>query len=117
MRRVVIQSHEAPTRAPLVVNPGQAVGVGTRDTEWPAFVFVTADAGTGWVPARHLSIDGDRATVVTAYDTTELTVAAGTVVDVVSDDAESGWSWCRATDGTEGWVPNRALGAISAGDA
>jgi hypothetical protein len=62
-----VKAHAIPDRAPLRVSPGQRVTVGEHDTHWPAFVFVTADNGSGWVPSRYLAPDG---TVLTPYDTT-----------------------------------------------
>jgi hypothetical protein len=107
MRRTLTNDHEAPNRPPLHVHAGEVVCVGDRDTEWPAFVFVTTDAGSGWVPARHIDADG---TMLRDYDTVELTLPAGTTVDVIEDDPESRWAWCRAADGREGWIPHRAFG-------
>lgn len=109
--RLVTADHEVPERAPLTIRPGDVVQVGARDTEWPAFVFVTTEHGTGWVPARHLDIDGSAGTVRVGYDTTELPASSGEIVDLVADDPESGWSWCRNADGREGWVPRRVLTA------
>jgi len=109
VRYVLTADHEIPDRAPLVIKPGDVVQVGDRDTEWPAFVFVTASRGTGWVPGRHLDIDGSVGTCRVAYDTTELPAVAGESVDVIEDDAESGWSWCRNAGGREGWIPHRVL--------
>lgn len=109
MRAQLTADHEIPERAPLSVRPGERVTVGERDTEWPAFVFVTAANGCGWVPARHLDIDGTTAFVRTGYDTTELAARTGDVVQILADDVESGWSWCRDAAGREGWVPNRVL--------
>jgi hypothetical protein len=109
MRAQLIADHEIPDRAPLTVRPGERVTIGDHDTEWPAFVFVTAADGCGWVPARHIDIHGEAGTVRTGYDTTELAARSGDVVEVVVDDAESGWSWCRDAAGREGWVPNRVL--------
>lgn len=106
MRRVVARAaHEIPQRAPLQLAVGQVVQVGERDTKWPEFVFVTAAHGSGWVPARHLSQSAGRATVLTAYDTTELPTGVGEVLQVVSEDLASGWLWCRSSTGREGWVP------------
>lgn len=106
MRRVVARTaHEIPQRAPLKLSVGQQVQVGERDTTWPEFVFVTAGHGSGWVPARHLSQSSRRATVLTAYDTTELPTEVGEVLQVVSEDLTSGWLWCRSSTGREGWVP------------
>ncbi|MDQ1204846.1 SH3 domain-containing protein [Microbacterium sp. SORGH_AS_0862] len=109
MRAQLTADHEVPDRAPLTVRPGDPVTVGDRDTEWPAFVFVTAVNGCGWVPARHVDIDGAAGIVRTGNDTTELAARAGDVVELVTDDVESGWSWCPDAAGREGWVPNRVL--------
>jgi hypothetical protein len=91
---------------------GEEVQVGERDTEWPAFVFVRTGHGSGWVPARHLSQTNDAAVVLVAYDTTELPTEEGDVLEVVETDELSGWLWCRAQDGREGWVPARTVSAL-----
>jgi ribosomal protein S18 acetylase RimI-like enzyme len=102
-------AHEIPDRAPLQVAVGDVVQVGERDTEWPEFVFVTATSGTGWIPARHLEIDGERANVRAAYDTTELPTVAGELLAILRRDDLSGWLWCQAETGREGWVPSRTV--------
>lgn len=48
------------------------------------------------------------ASVQTAYDTTELTTHAGEVLEVIAQDRESGWLWCRSIAG-QGWVPVSTL--------
>ena len=95
----------------MILEPGEVVQVGERDTEWPAFVFLTSSQGSGWVPARHIDIDGSVGTVRVGYDTTELPASSGENVTVVRDDPASGWSWCRNDDGREGWIPHRVLAA------
>lgn len=104
-------AHEIPDRAPLRLQPGERVHLGRRDPTWPQFAFVTAEHGTGWVPARHFSRPEGAAQVVTAYDTTELPTAAGDLLDVLAEDVESGWYWCRDATGREGWVPISTLDA------
>lgn len=104
------RAHEIPERPPIRLAPGEPVMVGERDNDWPAFVFVTAAAGQGWVPARHLSADTGAAVVEVGYDTTELAVADGQEVTVVARDDESGWWWCRTGGGAEGWVPVSVFG-------
>ena len=94
---------DVPDRPPLQLAVGERVAVGDRDSEWPEFVFVTASHGTWWVPARHLSATSGTAVVHAAYDTTELPTHAGDVVEVVAEDLTSGWLWCLARDGGEGW--------------
>lgn len=110
VHRVVARSaHEIPARSPMRVQAGDRVEVGERDVEWPAFVFVTTDTGSGWVPERHLLRDGAAAVVIEAYDTTELPTRQGEALEAVRTDSLSGWIWCRASDGREGWVPERTL--------
>ncbi len=88
------------------------VKVGERDIEWPAFVFVTAQSGSGWIPERHLDRRGATAVVTQGYDTTELPTATGEELELLREDVASGWLWCRAKDGREGWVPERTLSRL-----
>jgi hypothetical protein len=71
------------------------VQAGQRDTDWPAFVFITTEDGAGWVPERHLDTSADPAVVITAYDTTELATTAGEELAVITQDDPSGWAWVR----------------------
>jgi hypothetical protein len=104
-----VRGHEIPERAPLRVTAGQRVNAEKRDSPWPAFVFVIADNGEGWVPSRHLDAGSGPATVIAPYDTTELATTAGQVLTVVTQDVQSGWIWVRAADGQEGWVPDETV--------
>lgn len=111
-RVVAVVAHAIPERRPLKLAVGDAVVVGRRDDEWPAFVFVTAAQGAGWVPSRHLSAGVGDAVVVSPYDTTELATSPGDPLEVVARDDESGWLWCRSRDGREGWVPGHTLAPL-----
>ena len=102
---IVVTAHEIPERTPIQISPGDRVTVGERDKTWPAFVFVTTEAGNGWVPARHLEVDEGEALVKVAYETTELPTSVGERLDVLHRDDDSGWVWCRDGDSREGWVP------------
>jgi hypothetical protein len=108
--------HEIPDRPPLRLAVGERVTAGERDSEWPAFVFVTCARGSGWVPARHLSTESGPATVQTAYDTTELPTRANDVLEVVAEDPISGWLWCRSADGRVGWVPINTVEPFNRGE-
>jgi hypothetical protein len=83
---VAKEAHVIPERPPLDLVSGAVVTVGRRDSDWPAFVFVTATAGSGWVPARYLSADTGRAVVETPYNTTELATRSGEILEVVDRD-------------------------------
>jgi phosphoketolase len=91
------------------VEVGDRVKVGEHDSEWPAFVFVTAQNGSGWIPERHLDRQGSSAVVTEEYDTAELATEEGEQLEVLHEDLTSGWLWCRARNGREGWVPERTL--------
>jgi hypothetical protein len=112
--RVVLatSAHEIPGRPPLRVEVGDRVKVGRRDGEWPAFVFVTAEKGSGWVPERHLDRHAATAVVREAYDTTELPTEEGEELEVLREDLSSGWLWCRAKNGRVGWVPDKKLSRL-----
>ena len=112
--RVVVarSSHEIPERPAIRVEVGDRVTVGERDSEWPAFVFVTTRQGSGWIPERHLDRQGASATVREGYDTTELPTEEDDELEVLREDLTSGWLWCRAQSGREGWVPERTLSRL-----
>jgi len=101
--------HEIPDRPPIQVVPGQQVQVGQRDTEWPAFVFITTGNGAGWVPERYLDTSSDPAEAITSYDTTELATTAGEELILIERDDPSGWARVRNAAGSEGWVPLRTV--------
>lgn len=110
---VATKAHVISERPTLSLASGDVVTVGRRDSDWPAFVFVTAARGSGWVPSRYLSANAGRAVVETPYNTTELATGSGETIEVVERDDESGWLWCRSTDGREGWVPSRTVEATT----
>jgi hypothetical protein len=113
MRVVVARSaHETPDREPIQLEVGEQVAVGEHDDEWPAFVFVTSHRGSGWVPERHLARQGSVGIVMQRYDTTELPTRQSEALEVLCEDHPSGWMWCRATDGREGWVPEKTLAPV-----
>jgi hypothetical protein len=113
MRQVhAVRAHRTSGRPPLQLRVGERVRAGERDTEWPEFVFVIAEHGAGWVPARHLSKPAGDAVVQTAYDTTELPTEVGDVLEVLQEDDASGWLWCQSGAGREGWVPIKTIEVI-----
>lgn len=114
VRLVVARSkHEIPQRPPIQVQVGERVEVGERDDTWPAFVFVTNGQGSGWVPERALDREGPVAVVTEAYDTTELPTSRGERLEVIREDRRSGWMWCRAESGREGWVPEATVSPVA----
>lgn len=111
-RVVAVRAHTVPDRQTLTLRPGDVVEVGERDTDWPAFVFVTTANGSGRVPERYLTEKEGHTIAVEGYDTTELATELGEELEVVRRDDESGWLWCRGSSGTEGWVPTKTVEPI-----
>ena len=111
IRFVVEADPEYNDATPIQITPGERVTVvSASGGDFPAFVCIANSAGaTGWVPERYLSAERPIAVVVHPYDTTVLMPQVGDRVEVLQDDAKSSWSWCRAVNGAEGWVMNRAL--------
>ncbi|MCL1900255.1 MAG: hypothetical protein FWG11_07085 [Promicromonosporaceae bacterium] len=112
---LVAVTHSAADSSSLRILPGEVVVVGRRtgadDGAWPAFVPIESARGeAGWVPERYLSAGRPEAMVTVECNTTELPAIAGEELELLVDDAESGWSWCRNASGREGWIPNRNLG-------
>lgn len=106
MRRVRARTaHDIPDRPALKLTVGESVQVRERDTVWPEFVFVVAPGGSGWVPARYLSRPSGSAIVHRDYDTSEIPTRVGETLEVIAEDRESGWLWCLAGSGRQGWVP------------
>jgi hypothetical protein len=109
-----VKAHEIPGQPPIQVAVGQSVQVGSQDTTWPTFVFVTTDDGSGWVPARHIDAGSGPAVMLAPYDTTELATAVGEPLTVLVIDDPSGWTWVRNALGREGWVPSDTIEPIPA---
>ncbi|MBO0708892.1 MAG: hypothetical protein J2P43_11920 [Candidatus Dormibacteraeota bacterium] len=111
MRTAIVRSlHRPSDRAPILVEPGERLHLGERDTTWPAFRLVTKrDGGEGWVPERCFQqLPGDHpdeAVMIARYDTHEIAPPPGEEVTVLVLDEPSGWAWCRDARGAEGWLP------------
>ena len=91
---------------PLAVERGEKLVVVERDRHWPKFLLVdNGSGGRGWVPERCLRLAEGGAIVTLPYDTTSLDPAPGELLEVLDDDRESGWYWCRDARGSLGWFP------------
>ena len=92
----------------LVVRRGARLTVEPRRPAYPGWVWCRDSEGTrAWVPEVFLEIISGVALVNADYDSTELTVAPGDSVQVLSEVA--GWAWCRHGDGRNGWLPVGSL--------
>jgi hypothetical protein len=106
----VIEAHVTSDPNPIRFRTGDTLGIGHRDQIWKGYVWGTDQAGrSGWVPEPYLELapGGKSAVALRDYDSTELTVGRGEVLDVL--DATGGWYLCRAPEGISGWVPSSSV--------
>jgi Variant SH3 domain len=106
----VTESHVTSDPNPVRFRQGDTLGVGHHDQVWKEYVWATDQAGrSGWAPDSYLEMnpDGDQATALRDYDSTELTVGRKEILDVL--DEVGGWYLCRTQSGQSGWVPSTSV--------
>jgi hypothetical protein len=104
----VIEDYQSAYPDPLRLGKGDRIKVEVRECEWPGWLWATGASGkAGWVPAAYLSVTGETGELLRDYDATELDARAGDSVLVM--ERESGWVFCRKTNGSEGWLPEGIL--------
>jgi hypothetical protein len=105
----VLKSYTTQYPDPIVIQTGDTVTLGRRDTEFPGWIWATsAKTGkSGWVPERFLTIRGEQAESRRDYSARELSVLEGDIVTVVEEVL--GWVLVEAESGVRGWVPQNHL--------
>ena len=91
------------------IRPGDVVGVGHRNQQFPEFVWCASEAGEhGWVAEAYLEMTGEKeAVAVREYSGKQLTVVQDEVLDVI--ERQGVWTLCRNSAGSQGWVPSTIL--------
>jgi hypothetical protein len=91
------------------IRPGEVVGVGHRNQQYPEFLWCGSEDGhQGWVAESYLEMTSETEAVARAeYDAAQLTVVEGEVLDVL--DRQGAFVLCRNAAGAQGWVPARVL--------
>lgn len=95
---------------PIKLAAGDRLQITKRETnpEWLGWVFCVREDGVGgWVSETYLSLDGDHAVALRAYDATELAVSKNELVEKLHE--EFGWAWVRNAKSQEGWIPLQNL--------
>jgi hypothetical protein len=100
----VIRAYTAAYSDPIKIRAGDRLLLFDRESEWPGWVWCRAtDGKEGWVPAGFIYINDGKHLAAYDYDAKELSVCEGEAVEMLRE--ESGWGWCRDSDGNEGWLP------------
>ena len=104
----VREAHKASFYYSVVFRKGDKVRVGREDPEMSGWYWCEDEDGVwSWIPEEYLDRDGAKGIVTHDYDTTELTVKVGEILEYVTD--VKFWTLCRAHDDREGWVPTTKL--------
>ncbi len=74
--------------------------------DYPGWIWCDVGSGlSAWVPKRLIEKSelAGHGRLTEDYKATELSVRTGQSVTALH--GEAGWLWCRAEDGSEGWLP------------
>ena len=110
-RYQVKDPHKGTEGEPLIVHRGDRLRFEHRKTEWPGWIWCTADSDkTAWVPESWTVMEDDTCVMHRDYSARELSVAVGE--SFTGALIESGWIWGTDEHGRIGWVPLRCLEPI-----
>jgi len=100
----VIADHQASFPDTLVFAAGDVLSVEERETVWSGWIWCVERGGRGaWVPEGFVERRGDACIALRAYDSIELTVSTGDILEAWEE--ANGWLWCTDRRGGRGWVP------------
>jgi len=103
-RYLVTREHRASFAYAMIAVEGDEVAVGREDSEMPGWFWCKDSKGVEmWVPSTHLDIDGDRGVFIQDYNSVELNVRVGDVVQYLGEVL--GWAECLDIGWRYGWVP------------
>jgi len=101
---VVIKSHKSDFPDPLILKKGERLKVGTKKTNFAGWFWCsTPDGKSGWIPEIFTEKIADGCRMIVDYDATEMSVAVGENLTILSEESE--WAWCRNSKNLKGWVP------------
>ena len=108
MRLLVTKAHKASFDYSVVFKKGDKVSVGREDLEMPGWFWCkNRNSVWSWIPEEYLDRQGGEGTITHDYDTTELTVKAGEMLEYVTE--VQFWTLCVTLDDKKGWVPTSNL--------
>lgn len=107
----VTKTYTRPYDDPIAVVAGERVEVDPhKSTQTDLFGWLwcrASDGRQGWTPEAWLVGAGTTRTLRRDFNAIELTVNPGDTVALLF--SESGFIWCRAADGREGWLPDAVI--------
>ena len=103
-----ITAHQAEFPDPLAFAAGDVLAAEDRKTAWDGWIWCVNEKGKGgWVPEDYVDRQGDTCTALREYDSAELSVDAGDILEV--GEEVGGWLWCVNEEGKGGWIPTACV--------
>jgi hypothetical protein len=108
---LVVNEHKASFSYSLIAVEGDRVDVGREDPEMPGWYWCKDSKGVEmWVPSTYLEIDGARGIFNQDYNSVELNVKIGDIVQHLGETL--GWVECLDKLWSYGWIPKNKLTKI-----
>lgn len=100
--RVTVK-HKASYPYSVELRTGEKVTI--SDKREKGWIWCTNKEGVGaWIPEKYLSQENQTCTLLSDYNSTELTVEVGERLTFIKE--ECGWVLCINRQGQSGWVPS-----------
>jgi len=107
----IIKPHVASYDNPLKAKAGESFLITDKKSEWPGWIWcISGDGQAAWLPTAWLAIEGGQARLERDYDSAELSVREGEMVEIIEEEA--GWLWCKSEEGASGWIPAAAIARL-----
>ena len=104
----VAREHKASFTYAMVASEGDVVSVVREDPEMPGWFWCRDSKSVEmWVPSTHMKIDGAKGVFTQPYNSIELTVGVGDVIQLLGEVL--GWAECLNVKWCYGWVPSNKL--------
>jgi hypothetical protein len=104
MKYIAHKAHQPDSEIGMHLKAGDGLTWERRSTPYAGWIWCTAITGeTGWVPESWLEFDGGTCLLLRDYDSTELTIKPGDVLQ--GKLIESGWLYASNQQNVTGWVP------------
>lgn len=96
-------------RHPVKLSANETVTVTAPDRAWPGWVAIQTNAQRkAHIPGEFLVIDGNSATLLEEFDSTDLCVKRGDKIHSLREI--HGWHWCEnLTTSEHGWLASYLL--------
>jgi hypothetical protein len=110
MKFTVITGWQAAYDSPIRLQAGDLLFLTGRQETWDGHVWLWArSAGglEGWIPDILVGRAEGKCVANEDYTASELTCRPGQVL--VGEKETHGWVFCRAKDGSTGWIPRKNL--------